>query len=59
MPFLIHGINYNQVSGDLMLGMSNYKNEDKIIYGEFGFNCSDLTLKYKEVNNSSSVISTK
>ena len=53
MPFLIQTIHYNGVSRNLLMGISNYKNEDKIIYMDFEFNCSDLTLRYKESQNMS------
>lgn len=51
MPFLIQAINYNSVSKNLLMGISNYKNEDKIIYMDFGFNCTNMTLEYKQAQN--------
>ena len=51
MSFLIQAINYNPVSKNLMMGISNYKNEDKIIYMDFGFNCTNMTVKYKQSQN--------
>lgn len=51
MPFLIQAINYNSVSKNLLMGISNYKNEDKIIFMDFGFNCTNMTLEYKQAQN--------
>lgn len=44
----MHAINYNIVTKNLMMGISSVRNEDKIIYVDFYFNCSSLILKYQQ-----------
>lgn len=42
MPYLLHTINYNQPSNQLLLGVSGTSNEDKIMRMDFLFNCSEI-----------------